>query len=63
MNAEELKKAKEKMKEYTDFFGSELRDKNLIDDAKDIIDLETIINNHHDYIADMANTSSKFRAI
>jgi hypothetical protein len=54
MNAEELKKAKEEMKKYTDYFGGELRDKNLIDDAKNVIDLETIFNNHHDFITDMA---------
>ncbi len=55
MNTEDLKKAKEEMKKYTDFFGGELKDKHLIDKAKNVIDLETIFNNHHDFIADMAN--------
>ena len=54
MTKNEFEEAKTKMKEYRDFFGGELSDKHLIDDAKNIIDLETILNNHHDYITDMA---------
>lgn len=54
IKAEELRIVKEEMKKFTDLFGGELRDKHLIDDAKSIIDLETIFNNHHDFITDMA---------
>jgi hypothetical protein len=54
MSNEDFEKAKEQMKNYTDFWGGELHDKHLIKDAKNIFDLETILNNHHDYITDMA---------
>ncbi len=54
MKAEELKEAKEKMKNYIDIFGGQLSNKHLIDDAKNIIHLDNIFNAHHDYITDMA---------
>jgi hypothetical protein len=54
MTPEELEIAKQKMKEYRDFFGGELNRKDLIDDADSIFDLETILNMHHDYIDAMA---------
>lgn len=55
MSNEELETAKQKMMNYKDLFGGELNNKHLIKDAKNVIDLENILNDHHDYIGDMAN--------
>ena len=51
----DLETIKQKMKDYRDIFGGELNRKDLIDDAKSIIDIESIINQHYDYINDMAS--------
>lgn len=51
----EIQEIKDKMKSYKDLYGFDLCDKHLIDGAKNIIDLEAIINRHYDYIEDMAN--------
>jgi hypothetical protein len=50
-----LEDAKQKMKEYRDYFGGELSRADLIDEAKNIIDLDDIFSKHHDFIGDMAN--------
>lgn len=55
MTKEELEIAKQKMKDYRDFFGGELNKKYLIDEAKNIFDLEDILNSHFDFINDMAS--------
>ena len=55
MTKEELEIAKQKMKDYRDIFGGELNRKYLIDDAKNIIDLDDIFGMHFDYINDMAS--------
>lgn len=55
MTQEELQEIKEKMKAYRDIFGGQLNRSDLIDDAKSIIDLESIVNSHYDYITDMAS--------
>ena len=41
---DELEIAKQKMKDYRDLFGNELTRKDLIDEAKNIIDLDSILN-------------------
>lgn len=46
---------KKQMKEYTDFFGGQLINHSEIDKAETEIELERIIDKHHDYISDMAN--------
>lgn len=65
MTKEELEIAKQKMKDYRDIFGGELNRKDLIDDAKNIIDLDNIFVMHFDYINDMAsdaqNSLDKFK--
>ena len=55
MTKDDLEKAKQRMKEYRDIFGGELNRKDLIDDADNIFDLETIFNIHYDYINFMAS--------
>lgn len=54
MTKEELENAKYQMKIYVDFFGGSLIDKEQIDTAKTVEDLEHIFVRHHDYITDMA---------
>lgn len=54
MTAEELEIAKQRMKDYRDLFGGELNRKDLIDDARNIIDLDEVFAKHYDYINDMA---------
>ena len=55
MTKEELDTAKQKMKNYRDIFGGELNRSDLIDDAKNIFDLDRIFQMHFDYIDDMAS--------
>lgn len=55
MTKDDLEKAKQRMKEYRDIFGGELNRKDLIDDADNIFDLETILDMHYDFINDMAS--------
>ena len=54
MKTQDLKIAKQKMKDYRDFYGGELSRKDLIEDAKSIFDLEDVFIRHYDYISDMA---------
>ena len=55
MEKEELETIKQKMRDYRDIFGGELNRIDLLNDAKSIIDLESILNMHYDYIDDMAS--------
>ena len=55
MSTEELNTAKQKMKDYRDIFGNELNRKDLINDAKNLIDLDEIFGMHYDHIEDMAS--------
>lgn len=65
MTKEELEIAKQKMKDYRDIFGGELCRKDLIDEAKSVIDLDDIFAKHFDFINDMARDAesslSKFK--
>lgn len=54
MTKDELENAKNKMKIYVDFYGGNLKDKDKIDEAKNVEDLEAIFSSHHDFITDMA---------
>lgn len=55
MTKQELETAKQKMREYRDFFGGELNKSHLINEAKNRLDLDDIIAAHFDYIIDMAS--------
>ena len=55
MTKEELEIAKQKMKDYRDLFGNELTRKDLIDEAKNIIDLDSIFGYHFDDLETRAN--------
>lgn len=50
----ELNEIKQKMKDYRDLFGGHLNMYDSIDEARNILDLNEIINRHYDYIEDMA---------
>lgn len=54
MTPEELEEAKTEMKNYIDFFGGSLRNKDEIDGAKSVEDLDAIFSSHHDFLMDMA---------
>lgn len=51
----DIEAIKQKMKDYRDIFGGELNKKHLIDDAKNLLDLDDIFSAHFDYIKDMAS--------
>ena len=55
----DLSEIKEKMKSYTDFFGGQFIDKQLIDNAETLTDLERVFQDHHDYITDMATDAQR----
>ena len=54
MDSEKLKEVKKMLKAYTDFYGSELISRYEIDDAKNVLDLEEIIERHRDFIIDQS---------
>lgn len=56
MKIENIKKA---MKEYVDFFGSELLNRDEIDNCKTKKELAAIIVSHHDHIESRANDAQK----
>lgn len=49
-----LQEIKDKMKSYRDLFGGQMNVYD-IENAKTFEDLETIFDNHHDFIPDSAN--------
>lgn len=55
MQESELNEIKHKLKEYRDFFGGQLNRYDLIDEACNVLDLEKIVDDHYDYISDMAS--------
>jgi hypothetical protein len=55
MTKEQLEIVKQKMKDYRDIFGGQLNRSDLIDDAENIIDLDSIFGMHFDCINDMAS--------
>ena len=65
MTEDQILNIKNKMKDYVDLFGGKLKDVDRVDSAKNIIELENIINDHYDYITDMAtdaqNSLSRFK--